>query len=391
MTKQAIINARIISMAGPILEKGMLLWEDSKILALGEELVIPPGTVVNDVNGKTVVPGFIDAHTHLGIYEEIFPEGDDLNEIAEPITPQLRALDAVNPYDIAFRDAVSGGVTTVMTGPGSANVISGTSLVMKTAGKTLDDMVLIQQAGLKIAFGENPKRVYSEQKKMPGTRMAIAALLRQALMDAEDYRAKKEKAIKDSGVAERDLGLENILLVLERKIPLRAHAHRADDIATALRIAEEFQVDLVLEHGTEAQKLIPQLLAKQIPVVVGPTLIGRSKVELAELSWQTAILLNQSGVLVALTTDHSVIPIQYLPLCASLAVRNGMGEDAALRAITINPARILGLDDRIGSLEAGKDADLVILTGHPLDWQTKVAQVYINGQEVYNCKEQQIK
>lgn len=384
MTMRAIINAKIISMAGPILEKGMLLWEDGRIVAIGEELVLPSGTIIQDLGGKTVVPGFIDAHTHLGIFEEIFPEGDDLNEMAEPVTPEMRALDAVNPFDLGFRDALSGGVTTVMTGPGSANVISGTSLVMKTAGKTLDEMVLIPQAGLKIAFGENPKRVYGEQKKMPGTRMAIAAMLRQALMDAEDYQAKKDKARKDGEVIERDLGLENLLLVLERKIPLRAHAHRADDIATALRIAEEFQVDLILEHGTEAQKLIPQLQAKKIPVVVGPTLTGRSKVELAELSWQTAILLNQNGILVAFTTDHSVIPIQYLPLCASLAVKNGMPEEAALQAITINPARILGLEDRIGSLEVGKDADFVILTGHPLDWCTKVELVYINGQEVYN-------
>lgn len=384
MTKQAIINARIITMAGPALEKGMIVWEDRRILGVGEELAIPGDAVVRDLSGKTVTPGFIDAHTHLGIYEEIYAEGDDLNEMTEPVTPEMRALDAVNPYDLAFHDAVRGGITAVMTGPGSANVISGTSLVMKTAGKTLDEMVLLPQAGLKIAFGENPKRVYGEQKKMPGTRMAIAALLRQALMDAEDYRAKKAKACKNGEVVERDLGLENILLVLERKMPLRAHAHRADDIATALRIAEEFGVDLVVEHGTEAQKLIPQLLKGNIPVVVGPTLTGRSKVEMAGLNWQTAKTLNESGVLVALTTDHSVTPIQYLPLCAALAVKNGMEEEAALRAITINPARILRLEERLGSLEAGKDADLVVFSGHPFDWRTQVEQVYINGQEVYN-------
>jgi len=361
-----------------------LLWEDGKIIGVGQELAVPAGALVQDLGGKTVVPGFIDAHTHLGIYEEIYPEGDDLNEMTEPVTPEMRALDAVNPYDIAFQDAVRGGITTVMTGPGSANVISGTSLVMKTAGRYLDEMVILPQAGLKVAFGENPKRVYAEQKKMPTSRMAIAALLRQALTDAQDYLAKKEKAFKDKEVFERDLGMENLLLVLQRQIPLRAHAHRADDIATAIRIAEEFQVDLVIEHGTEAQKLIPQLKARQIPVIVGPTLTNRAKVELAELTWQTAVLLNQAGILVALTTDHSVTPIQYLPLCAAMAVKNGMDEEEALKAITINPARILGLADRLGSLEAGKDADLVVLNGHPLDWRSKVEQVYINGQEVYN-------
>jgi len=384
MTKMAIINARIFTMAGPALAKGTVLWEGSKITGVGAEMDIPAGYEVHDLQGKTVVPGFIDAHTHLGIYEEIFPEGDDLNEMTEPVTPEMRALDAVNPYDLAFRDAVCGGITTVMTGPGSANVVSGTSLIMKTAGDHLDEMVLIPQAGLKVAFGENPKRVYADQKKMPTTRMAIAAMLRQALMDAQDYQAKKVKAKKDDEVVERDLGLENILLVLQRQIPLRAHSHRADDIATALRIAEEFQVDLIIEHGTEAQKINTQLKNRQIPVIVGPTLTNRAKVELAELTWQTAVLLNEAGILVALTTDHSVTPIQYLPLCAAMAVKNGMDEEEALKAITINPARILGLAHRLGSLEAGKDADLVVLDGHPLDWRTKVEQVYINGQVVYN-------
>lgn len=340
---------------------------------------------VEDLQGKIVFPGFIDAHTHLGILEEIFQDdGDDLNEFTEPVTPELRALDAVNPLDLGFRDAASGGVTTVMTGPGSANVIGGTNMVMKTAGHSFDEMILASQAGLKVAFGENPKRVFNEQKKVPCTRMGIAALLRQTLIDAEDYLNKKAKAPSSDEVFERDLGMENMALVLQKKIPLRVHAHRADDILTAIRITDEFGIEMVLEHGTEAHKVIPELQKRHIPVVLGPTLSSRCKVELAGITWRTAALLEKAGILVALTTDHNVIPVQYLPLCAALAVKNGMSEEGALQAITLNPARILKQDQRIGSIEAGKDADLVILSAYPLDWRSRVERVYIDGKVVYD-------
>ena len=226
----------------------------------GEKETLPPDAEVIDLQGKTVVPGFVDAHTHLGILEEIYQEeGDDLNEFTEPLTPEMRALDAVNPLDIAFRDAVCGGITTVMTGPGSANVLGGTNLVMKTAGSSLEKMVLLPQSGLKTAFGENPKRVFSEQKKIPCTRMGVAALLRQALIDAQNYMAKAEKVASSGDVFERDLGMENLVLVLEKKIPLNVHAHRADDILTAIRIVDEFRLEMILSHGTEAQKIIPEL------------------------------------------------------------------------------------------------------------------------------------
>ncbi len=384
MKKTAIINARIYTMTGRIIESGSVLWEEDRIIAVGENLDLPSQTEVLDERGNTVVPGYIDAHTHLGILEEIYQmEGDDLNEMTEPVTPELRALDGVNPYDLGFKDAIKGGITTVMTGPGSANVVCGTTMVLKTVGECLQDMVLIEQSGLKVAFGENPKRVYGEQKKMPSTRMGIAALLRQAFIDTKDYLAKKEKAEKENELVEHDLGFENLALVLKGKIPLRAHVHRADDIATAIRIADEFQVKMVLEHGTEAHKNIKDIVKRDIPVVLGPTLSSRSKVELAEMNWETAALLSKAGVLVALTTDHSVIPVQYLPLCAALAVRHGMDEQEALKAITINPARILGLDDRIGSLKEGKDADMLVLSGHPLDWRTKIKRVYVNGKEAY--------
>jgi len=402
--KTILSNGRIYTMAGQVWEKGTIILEGKTIKAVGEgnsllqaakiDLATGAGSEkeidteteieVIDLEGKTVLPGFIDAHTHLGILEEIFQDdGDDLNEFTEPVTPELRALDAVNPLDLGFRDAVSGGITTVMTGPGSANVIGGTNLVMKTAGGSFAEKLLVAQAGLKAAFGENPKRVFNEQKKMPCTRMGIAALLRQALVDTEDYLNKKAKASSSEEVFERDLGMENMALVLQKKIPLRVHAHRADDILTALRIADEFGIEMVLEHGTEAHKVISELQKRQIPVVVGPTLSSRCKVELAEMTWRTAKLLNEAGVLVALTTDHNVLPVQYLPICAALAVKNGMKEEEALRAITINPAKILRLDKRIGSLEAGKDADLVIMSGHPLDWRSRVEKVYIEGKIVY--------
>lgn len=385
MGLSALINGTVMTMNGAVIEKGTILWQDKKIVAVGEKLDLPAGAEIMDIAGKTVIPGMIDAHTHLGILEEIYQvEGDDLNEFTEPVTPQLRALDAVNPFDMAFRDAVSGGVTTVMTGPGSANVIGGTSLVLKTAGENYQEMIVLPEAGLKVAFGENPKRVYSEQKKMPVTRMGIAALLRQALTDAQDYQTKKEKAPQTEEVLERDLGLENLVLVLNRQLPLRAHAHRADDIVTAIRIADEFGLELVIEHGTEAHKIIPELVKRNIPVVVGPTLSGRSKVELAEMTWKTAALLSKADITVALTTDHSVIPIQYLPVCAALAVKYGMEEEEALKAITLYPARILKLEERLGSLEKGKDADMVVMSGHPLDWRTQVEKVFIDGRLVYN-------
>jgi len=384
MLKKALTNARIYTMNGNVIEKGTILWDKKNILAVGETVELPQEAEVIDMSGKTVVPGFIDAHTHLGILEEIYQvEGDDLNEFTEPVTPELRALDAVNPFDLAFRDAVQGGVTTVMTGPGSSNVICGTSLVMKTAGSCLQEMVLIPQAGLKVAFGENPKRTYGEQKKMPATRMGIAALLRQAFTDARVYARKKEKSLKDGEVLELDLGMETLLQVLNKEMPLRAHAHRADDIMTALRVAEEFQLDIVLEHGTESHKIIPELVKRHIPVVLGPSFSNRAKVELAEISWKSAALLNEAGILVALTTDHSVTPVQYLPLCASMAVKYGMDETEALKAITINAAKVLKLDHRVGSLETGKDADIVVLSGHPLDWRTRVERVYINGEAVH--------
>lgn len=385
MTKTALVNTRLITMSGKNYDKGAILWEDGRIIDVGEEIPLPPGTQTVDCGGRTVMPGFIDAHTHLGIMEEIYQiEGDDANEFSDPVTPELRALDAINPYDLAFADALKGGVTTVMSGPGSANVIGGTTTVLKTAGPLLDDMVLVREAGLKVAFGENPKHVYAEQKKMPYTRMGIAALLRQALTDAQVYLAKVDKAVSGGEVMERDLGLETLSRVIQRKMPLRAHAHRADDIITAIRVADEFGLDLVIEHGTEAHKIIPEIVRRNIPVVVGPTLSARSKVELAELNWHTLAALQEAGILFAITTDHSVTPVQYLPLCASLAVKYGLDEEAALKAITINPARILKQDHRLGSLENGKDADLVVMSGHPLDWRTRVEKVYVNGLLVYN-------
>ncbi len=385
MTYKALVNGKIYTVAGKVWACGSILWKDDRIVAVGENLDLPADTEFRDVKGKTIIPGMIDAHTHVGILEEIHQfEGDDVNEMTDPVTPELRALDAVNPFDLGFRDAVEGGITTVMTGPGSGNVIGGINLVTKTAGKNWEDMILVPQAGLKIAFGENPKSVYGEQKKMPMTRMAIAALLRQAFIDTQDYLAKKEKAEKDDDVIERDLGLENLSLVLDKKIPLRAHAHRADDIMTALRIADEFDLDIIIEHGTEGHKITEELIKRHIPVVVGPSLANRAKVELAEISWKTAVQLNEAGLLVALTTDHPETPIQYLPVCAGLAVKYGMKEEDALKAVTLNPARILKLDQRLGSLETGKDADFVVMSGHPLDWRSQVEEVYINGKRIFS-------
>ncbi|KLU60138.1 imidazolonepropionase [Peptococcaceae bacterium CEB3] len=378
-----IHNGKIKTMAGKEFT-GSLLIEGEKIAALGGNLQVPDGAVVIEADGRWVLPGFIDAHCHVGIGEEVYRvEGDDLNEMTDPLTPELRAIDGINPEDEGFRDARLGGVTTVFTGPGSGNVIGGTGVVMKTAGRVVDKMVIRDPAGLKVAFGENPKGVYGEQKKMPMTRMGTAALLRQALVDAETYGEKLEQGRSDAEKKpERDLGLETLLKVLNRQIPLRAHAHRADDIMTAIRIAREFGLDLVVEHCTEGHKIAEELAEYGYPAVVGPSLINRAKVELKDKTFKTAGILAKAGVKVAVMTDHSVTPIEELPLCAALAMKEGLPEEEAFRAITVNPAAILGVSGRVGTLEPGKDADVVIWSGHPFALLSRPDYVFINGKMV---------
>ncbi|HWQ41195.1 MAG TPA: amidohydrolase [Desulfosporosinus sp.] len=385
MKKLFIKNGQIKTMAGREF-LGNILIEGTKITALGEtsEGEVPSDAIVIDAVGCLVLPGFIDAHCHVGIGEEIYRwEGEDLNEMTDPVTPDMRAIDGINPEDEGFRDARLGGVTAVFTGPGSGNVIGGTGVVMKTAGKIVDKMIVRDPAGLKVAFGENPKMVYGEQKKMPMTRMGTAALLRQALVDAQVYGDKLEEGKTDpEKTPERDLGLEALLMVINREIPLRAHAHRADDIMTAIRIAREFKVDLVIEHCTEGHKIAEELAELGYPAVVGPLMTNRSKVELKDKSFKTPGILAKAGVKVAIMTDHSVTPIEQLPLCAALACKAGMDEEDALRAITINAAEILGVSDRIGSLEVGKDADIVIWSEHPFILTSRPLYVIIDGKIV---------
>lgn len=382
---RAIINGKVYTMAGPVLENGTILIEAGKITAVGANITVPAGAEIINAHGKFVMPGIIDAHTHIGIFEEgIGFEGADGNEMTNPVTPHLRALDAINPADTAFQGAVAGGVTSLMVAPGSANVIGGQVLAMKTWGKVVDDMIIQEPLGLKIAFGENPKRVYSGQKKAPSTRMAVASILRENLVAARNYMAKLEKAKTDPEKApDRDLKMEILVKVLNKEIPLRAHAHRADDITTAIRIAEEFDVNICIEHCTEGHLIADFLAAKGIPAIIGPTLGSRSKVELMNMTFKTPGILHKAGVKVALTSDHPVFPVQQLPIEAALAHKDGLPEEEALKAITINAAEITGIAHRVGSIEVGKDADIVIFSGHPFAWTTRVEKTLIDGEIVY--------
>lgn len=380
----ALINGRIKPMVGPDLDRGVILIKDGRIQTVGSQISIPPEAEILDLTGKVVVPGFIDAHCHVGILEEIYyPEGDDLNEMTDPATPHLRAIDAINPGDVGFADALEGGVTTVVTGPGSGNVIGGENLAMKTAGIIVDHMMVKNPVGLKVAFGENPKRVHGGNKKSPMTRMATAAVLRENLVKAYNYMRKLEQGTRDpEKMPDRDLKMESLVRVLKRELPLRAHAHRADDIMTAVRIADEFNLRLVIEHCTEGFKIADELARRNIPAIVGPLLTNRSKVELQFRTHANAGILSKAGVKVAIMTDHPVIPINYLSLCAALAVKAGMEETDALKAITINAAEIIGLEDRIGSIQPGRDADLLIMNGEPLELKTRIEQVFINGKTI---------
>lgn len=385
---RAIINGKVMTMAGETLEKGTVLTDKGKIIEVGTDVKVPQGAEIIDAAGKIVMPGIIDAHTHIGVYEEgVGFEGADGNELTNPSTPQIRAIDAINPMEDGFRGAVAGGVTSLVTGPGSGNVIGGQAVAIKTWGRVVDDMIMLEPSGLKIAFGENPKRVYSSQKKSPSTRMATAAILRENLVAAQNYRDKLAKGEKEPDKApERDLKMEILVRVLNKEIPLRAHAHRADDIITAIRIAEEFDVDVSIEHCTEGHLIADFLAEKKVPAIIGPTLGTRPKVELVNMTFKTPGILHKAGVKVALTSDHPVFPVQHLTIAAALAHKDGLPEEEALKAITINAAEIIGTADRVGSLEKGKDADVIILSGHPFDWQTVVEKTIIDGEIVYERK-----
>ncbi len=382
-----INNGKIYTMEGEIFDKGCVLTDKGKIIEVGESLPEGKGSEADqviDVSGMYVIPGLIDAHCHIGMFEDgIGFEGEDGNEMTDPVTPHLRAIDAINPMDMCFREAVEGGITTVVTGPGSANVIGGQFAAVKTVGRRVDDMVLRAPVAVKCAFGENPKRVYSNNKKSPMTRMATAAILREALIKARTYMEKKEKEDHPDKLPEPDIRMEALEKVLKREIPLKAHAHRADDILTALRIAREFDIDITIDHCTEGHKIVDILADEGRGLIIGPSLTSRSKYELKDLTFKTPGILSKAGLEIAIMTDHPVIPIQYLPVCAALAVREGMDEYQALKAITINAAKISGIDDRVGSLKAGKDADLVVFDGHPFNYTTRTRLVMVDGQIVF--------
>ncbi|MGY5857960.1 MAG: amidohydrolase [Candidatus Thorarchaeota archaeon] len=390
---KAIINATIFCPVNGLIKGGTILF-DKKIKAIGKTVVIPKGTKTIDAEGKFVSPGFIDAHTHQGLFDgSIGWAGADGNEMTKPVTPEMRGVDSFNPDEPSLKDVLIGGVTCINTGPGSGNVVSGEAFVIKPTGAAVvDEMILKAPSGLKVAFGENPKRVHGTEKRTPSTRMGVAATLRKALVDAinhkrelQAYLEKAEEAKKKNETPptppKRDLGLETLIKVINREIPIHAHAHRADDIATVIRIAKEFDIDVVLIHCTEGHK-IPKLVAKsKFPAVVGPTIMWTSKPEVREKNFKTAVVLNNAGVKVCLQTD-SLTPMNYFPILPMHVIKEGMSREDALKCVTINPAEALGIDDLVGSLESGKDSDIVIWSGHPFDFYTKVEQVFINGNKM---------
>ena len=376
-------NGNVMTMAGPAFV-GDVSIENGKIVAVGQSLSYSDAEV-RDVTGMTVMPGIVDPHCHIGMWEDAMGfEGADGNECTNPITPELRAIDAINPYDRCFEEAAAGGVTTCVTGPGSANVIGGQFVAIKTYGDSVDDMVLRFPVAVKAAFGENPKRVYNGKNQTPSTRMATAALMRKALIEAQEYNEKLEKGKADpEKMPERNLGKEILARVIRRELPMKIHAHRADDILTAIRICREFKLRYTLDHCTEGYLITDKLkeaLGEDCEgIIVGPLLTDRSKIELKNLSFKAPKVLEQAGIEYAMMTDHPVTPEQYLPICTAVAVREGASEEGALKAITINAAKITGIADRVGSIEVGKDADIAVFSGHPFDFRSRCVLTLVNG------------
>jgi imidazolonepropionase-like amidohydrolase len=385
----AVVGGRVVPISGEPIDGGTVLVTDGKITQVGTDVKVPAGVPVVDAAGKWVLPGFIEAHGHVGVHEEAEGwAGQDTNEMTDPVTANVRAMDAINPADLGFRDAIAGGVLAVNVNPGSGNPIGGQTCALKCWGRTVDEMLLRAPAGMKSALGENPKRVYGDQKKTPSTRLGVAAVIRGAFVDASNYlqkiEAEQAKPADERKPVDRDLKLEALGKVLRREIPWRQHCHRADDIATAMRIASEFGYDLVIDHGTEAHLVADLLAAKNIPVIIGPLFTTRSKVELRNRSLANPGKLAAAGVTIAITTDHPVVPINFLVHQASLSVKHGLDPAVALQALTINPARIIGIDDRLGSLEPGKDGDVVIWSGDPLDVLSRVERAFMDGEEIYS-------
>jgi imidazolonepropionase-like amidohydrolase len=371
----AIKGGKILTMdeAG-VIDNGVILVEGEFIQQVGKDISIPAGSTVIEAWGKYICPGFIDSHTHIGLEEEIYRvEGDDVNETSHPITPYLQAVDGINFMDLAFADALRGGVTRTMCMPGSANILGGQAVFLKTLAASMGDMIYRNPWGLKAALGENPKRVYGSQKKTPKTRMASASLLREAfsiarsLMDKDDLKARE--LYRNSA----------IFKVLRKEMPLLLHVHRADDILTALRIKDEFDIDMLIQHGTEAALVAEELVKRDVAVFLGPLLVNRAKVEMKEVAFKNAALLAARGVKFSFITDHPVIPIEHLRVCAALAVRDGLDEKIALQAITSIPAQLLQVDQELGSIKAGKRADLVVFNGHPFDFRSQAEKVLVDG------------
>ncbi len=386
-----ILGGTIKTMAGPDIEDGCIHIENGKIAEIGrrDEVNIHPADheQVIQVKEGVIMPGLIEAHCHMGITEEKKGmEGDDCNETVDPITPYLRAVDAVNTMDAAFDDAVRAGITAAMIGPGSSNVVGGQFAFLKTKGRRIDDLIVKAPAAMKVAFGENPKVNYSGQGKSPSTRMAIAGMLREELTRASQYARNKKRALDNGEDFEEDFCLECWLPVLRREIPLKAHVHRADDIFTAIRIAKEFNLKMTLDHCSEGHLVAEELAKEGFPAIVGPDLASRSKIEVQNMAFKTAGVLNRAGVMTAVTTDHPVSLIQSLPLCAGLAVKSGLPMEEGFKAITIYPAVICGVADRVGSLETGKDADIAIFSGNPMEVFTETLYTIIDGQIAFDGK-----
>ncbi|WP_116203387.1 amidohydrolase [Amycolatopsis circi] len=390
MAYKAIVGGYVVPVGAAPIEGGTVLIEDGRITHVGTEadVEIPEDAELVDASGSWVLPGFVDAHAHLGVHEEGEGwSGNDTNEMTDPNGARFRAVDGIDPYEPGFDDALSGGVTSVVIKPGSGNPIGGQTIGVKTWGRSILDMTFAEHVSVKSALGENPKRVYGDRKVTPSTRLGVAAILREAFTKARNYQAKRDHTLAEGKPFETDLTNETLAKVLDGELYWDQHVHRADDMVTAIRLADEFGYKLVINHGTEGHLIADLLAERDVPVILGPLFTTKSKVELRNRSLRSAGILARAGVRISITTDHPVVPINFLVYQAALAVKDGLDPETALKALTLHPAQMLGLDDRIGTLTPGLDADVVLWSGDPLDVMNRAMRVFVRGQEVYHFDE----